>query len=553
MSFTPCANNRFKHMLGAVLALLSLANFAQLPERADYWNYTVDHKDSLIAISKRFLNSPDHWKKLQEINNLRNADRLTPGTQLKIPLALLSSRATVATVKSAQGKNTVVRHNTRIESLPDGTELLPGDRVETGLQSTLTISFADGSQVVIAPLSKVLIENLLVYGKTGISETRLRIEEGAADSKVKPLTLAASKYVVTTPVFNLGVRGTEFRARFDPQSQTAFSEVLEGGVAAQGKTSPVLVGAGFGSFAVINAEPSLPQKLPDVPLLNGFTPLADRVPARLSWLPEPGVRGYRAQVFTNRAMDRQLLEGVFNGPQTIWPQLPDGNYVLSVRAIDSQGLEGVSKAVDFAVQAHPVAPPPVAPVNTSRVYGPSVKLQWGQPMEGERVRVQVAQDAEFKQIRVDFPEARGTEFTTDLPAGSYFWRTASVERSGKQGPFSEAAQFTQRVAPVSPLISPATFDGNQVVFRWLPTDAGQSFRYQLASDSQFTQHLVDATTRASRLTLETPAPGTYYFRIQATDAEGAVGPFGSAQVLTVSGQEPSILNRLPAMIRKFID
>lgn len=535
MTFASPHENPRATLLALVLTCLSLGVAAQIPERAEHWNYTIDKHDSLIAIAKRLLTNPDDWKKLQQVNAISNDKRLVPGSQLKIPLNLLRSTATVATVQSSNGKNAVVRNSSRIETLPVGTELKPGDRIETGLQSTLTIGFADGSQAIIAPLSKVLIENLLAYGKTGITETRLNIEEGSADSKVKPLTLAASKYVVTTPVFNLGVRGTEFRARYDSQSQTAYSEVLEGGVAAQGKANPVLIAAGFGTRAVINTEPSAPQKLPDAPKLLEFTPLADRLPARLSWKPEPNARAYRAQVFASRAMDKQLLEAVFTEPQTSWPGLADGNYVLSVRSIDAQGLEGASRAVDFAVQARPQAPAPVSPTNATRVYGPAVQLVWGQQTEGERVRVQIARDAEFKQIQVDFGEARGTEFRSDLPAGTYFWRTASIERSGKQGPFSDVAQFIQRPSAISPLIPPPAVDAGRVTYLWVPSESGQTFRYQLSQDSQFQKLLIDQTTRDTTANFAVPAQGIYYFRIRAIDAEGYAGQFGSPQVLTIKG------------------
>lgn len=551
MTYFPTRLKPKTRFLALLLSLYSLNAFAQIPERADHWNYTVDKSDSLIAVAKRLLTDPDDWKKLQQINGITNANRLTPGNPLKIPLNLLRSTATVATVKTSNGKNTVVRNNARIEALPTGTEIRPGDRIETGLQSTLTIEFADGSQASIAPLSKVLIENLLAYGKTGITETRLKIEEGSADSKVKPLTLAASKYVVTTPVFNLGVRGTEFRARYDAQTQTAFSEVLEGGVSAQGKASPVLLGAGFGTKAIINTEPSAPQKLPDAPKLLGFTPLADRVPARLTWQAEPNATAYRAQVFASRAMDRQLLEAVFTGPQASWPGLADGNYVLSVRSINAQGLEGASTAIDFAVQARPQAPAPTSPRSSTKIYGPAVQLVWAQPTEGERVRVQVARDAAFQQIQVDFAEARGTEFQTNLPTGTYFWRTASIERNGKQGPFSDVAQFVQRPTAVSPLIQAPVVEGDKVSYRWTPSETGQTFRYQLSDDSQFQKPLLDLTTRDNSASFATPGEGTYYFRIQAIDVDGYVGQFGSAQVLTVAGPARGILSRLPVLMQKF--
>ena len=524
--------------------LLSHGANAQNPERSEQWSYTIDKRDTLIAIGERFLKTPADWVQLQKVNAIANANRLVPGAKLQIPVALLRANATVATLKASEGKNSLVRNGTRTDAPPTGTELKPGDRLETGFQSTLLVEFADGSQVTLSPLSKVLIENLLVYGKTGISEIRLRIEEGSADSKVKPLTIAASKYIVTTPVFNLGVRGTEFRARFDPQTQTAFSEVLEGGVAAQGKAAPVLVGAGFGTRALINTEPSSPQKLLDAPRLNGFTPVADRVPARLTWQPEAGARAYRTQVFASRALDRQLLENVASEPGASLPSTwADGNYVLRVRSIDASGLEGASTTVDFSVRAYPIAPRPVRPANAVKVYDPVARLNWDGQLEGERVRIQIAQDAEFKQVRLDFAEARGSEFSVELPTGTYFWRTASIERNGKQGPFSSVARFEQRPTAISPLISPATLADSKVVYQWSPSEAGQSFRYQLSDSSHFKAPLLDQTTRETSASFATLAPGTYYFRIQATDRDGYVGQFGSAQVLSVPGTPSASVRR----------
>ncbi len=414
----------------------------------DEWKYVVAPRDTLIGLVNRLMKPPATWEKLQEINQFPNPQQLKPGGIVRLPVAWLKSSAAVATVSVAQGAVGVRRGAARLPSTAAGTEVLPGDVVETGAQSTLTLRFVDGSSVVVAPESKVLIENLLVYGKSGITETRLRIEEGGLDSSVKPKTqVSSSRYVVTTPVFNLGVRGTEFRARFDPTSKVAFSEVLSGGVAAQGASSQVPIGAGFGTLALINTDPKPPIKLLDAPLLQGISKTASRVPVDLKWQQEKDASGYRAQVFTDRSFSRQVVEGVFTEPVARWLTLPDGAYVLRVRSIDAQGLEGASTASDFVLKARPEAPFSSQPADAARVVGNSVLLKWSEPPEALAYRLQVSSAADFSQLSLDRNDIIATQLSLALPPGTYFWRIATLIAGNDQGPYGDVQSFVLSRAP----------------------------------------------------------------------------------------------------------
>lgn len=434
-------------LLGALLLCCS-ASMAQSQPRADEWNYVVAPRDTLIGLVARLMKPPATWQKLQELNRLPNPEQIKPGSIVRLPVAWLKSTAAVATVSVAQGVVSVRRGTDRLPSTAAGTEVLPGDVVETGAQSTLTLRFVDGSSVVVAPQSKVLIEKLLVYGKSGITETSLRIEEGGLDSSVKPKTqVSSTRYVVTTPVFNLGVRGTEFRARFDPSSKVAFSEVLTGAVAAQGASSQVPIGAGFGTLALINTDPKPPIKLLDAPLLRGIGKTASRVPVNLSWESEKDASSYRAQVFTDRSFQRQVVEGVFTQPVARWLTLPDGAYVLRVRSIDADGLEGASTVSDFVLKARPEAPFSSQPADSARVVGDSAQLKWSEPPEALAYRLQVSTQADFSQLQVDRQDITATQLNVPLPPGTYYWRVATLIAGNDQGPFGDVQSFVLNKAP----------------------------------------------------------------------------------------------------------
>jgi hypothetical protein len=506
------------------------ANSADLP---DEWVYTVAPGDTLIGLSARLMKPSMDWTNLQQHNRFASPQRIRPGAKVRIPVAWLRSDATVAKVVTAQGPVVVRRGMNAIDASAAGTELLPGDRVETGSQSTLAVLFVDGSRMVVAPNSKVLLENLLVYGKSGITETRLRIEEGAIDSKVKPMSLPSSKYVVTTPVFNLGVRGTEFRARFDPKTQLAFNEVLEGKVVTRGKSSEVPVGAGFGTLALINTEPKPPIKLLDAPQLRGIAKNFDQLPLTMAWEPETNAAGYRAKVFQNQALERQLLEGVFEKPAASWADLPDGSYVLQVRSIDVNGLEGEGTTRDFILKARPFAPKASLPANGFKAVDNEIIFKWSASPAAEKYRLQIATNTDFAPLLFDQKDIVGLEFKQVLAPGNYFWRIAGIATDNNQGPFGDKLSFVKRKLPASPFFDAPAIGKTEIALHWTPNDQSKTFIYQISSDPQFAQSLVTNTTSKLLAIIAKPAPGVYFLRVKSVDSEGIEGQFGATQKFTV--------------------
>jgi len=62
--------------------------------------------------------------------------------------------------------------------------------------------------------------------------------------------------------------------------------------------------------------------------------------------------------------------------------------------------------------------------------------------------------------------------------------------------------------------------------------------FQLSDDAAFGRVLVEQHLDEPRVTVPRPAGGTYYMRVQATDADGFVGPFSRTQTLQVPERAP---------------
>lgn len=496
------------------------------------WVYRIAPSDTLIGLSSTYLQAPYGWRDLQKLNRIADPLRLVPGSALRIPLKWLRREIGVAEVVHVQGDARVVRGAEPPRAVQAGESLRAGDVLRTGPGASLTLRFADGSRLLATPDSEFRIERLLVLGRSGLADTRLQLDRGSVDSVVTPQKGRRGGYEIRTPTVNLGVRGTEFRAHADPQQANARVEVLTGQVAATAGRE-VRVDAGFGSVAAAGKPPQPPRRLLPAPQLPADGVRLERIPLRLGWQAATGASGYRAQVLAEGQPERLLLDGQFSDAAARWADLPDGRYLLRVRAVDADGLEGLNASTTLVVKARPEPPFTSQPGADARVYGDAAVFAWTRPAVAVRYRLQVADDAGFTRLRADERALAEPGFQLALPPGRYHWRLASIAADGDQGPFGDAQAFTQRAIPPSPAAELPQVGDGQLVFRWQAATAGESFDVQVARDAEFTQIVRAERTAQSSIALVEPPSGRYYMRVRTVDPDGFAGPYGGTQQIEV--------------------
>lgn len=497
------------------------------PEPA--WVYRIQPGDNLFDLSASYLADSSRWRELQRINKVADPLRLTPGSELRLPIRLLRREAAVAQAAFVQGEVSLLRATTAATPLTTGAELRSGDLVRTGEQASATLRFVDGSRLLLAPNSEVAIEQLLVYGRSAIPAMQLRLQKGSADSKVQKAPQRPPDYELKTPSLNLGVRGTEFRVQLAEDGQTTRAEVLEGVVAAH----TTKVEAGFGVLASTSDPQPRLARLAATPDLSAVPPRLERIPLTLAWAAVPGASAYRAQVFAAGDFDRLLLDGRFTAPRASWADLPDGRYSLRVRTIDALGLEGLASDVNFVLKARPEPPFSRAPMADATIYGDSVDLAWTKPAHALGYRLQISSDEAFSAPLLDRSDLGTTDTRVDLPPGRYHWRLASIAAAADQGPFGDAQTFTVKPIPPAPPLSPPAIGADELQFRWAAAPGAARYQLQWASDAEFKQLLAEPQADRPELLLPRPPAGVYYLRVRSVDAAGYAGPFGSAQQVEI--------------------
>ena len=515
----------------AWILLLSAGVAGAQAERVDAdWRYRIRPGDTLITLTEDWLAPPRSWRDLQQLNRVPDPLRLRPGATLRMPVAWLRREAGVAEVVFARGEVTFQRGaaGAAPEPLTTGAPLHSGDRIRTGAQSSASLRFADGSRLLVPPDSDVSLEQLLVLGRGALPAVRIGVQQGGADSRVVPNAQRVPLYEVRTPHVNLGVRGTEFRVQ--AAGSRSRMQVLSGAVHADGLGPDVAAGQGLlAEGTARSVAPLLPA-----PDLGGLVPLVERLPLHLSWVGGPGgAVAWRAQLYAAGDFDRLLLDAVVGEPAATWPEardLADGDYTLRVRGIDVRGQEGAAADAAVRLQARPEPPFIQAPAAGAVSYDGGMVLAWTRNTAAPDVRLQIARDAEFKDLALQPPPIAAASYEARLPDGSYHWRVASVEASGRAGPFSDAQRFEIQPPPPAPPPAEAEVSGEQLRLRWRGDPGVTRYELEWAGTEAFDgPGLQRFTTDQPELALPRPSPGSYFLRARAFNAAGAAGPWGQTQ------------------------
>lgn len=513
-----------------ILSLLPGSRAQAATTTAADWQYRIQPGDTLLSLTEAYLADGASWRALQRINKVADPLKLQPGAYLRMPIALLRSEVSVAAALFTQGEVSRSRQGQPAEPLRTGAELRAGDVVRTGAQSSLTLRFVDGSRMLLAADSQVAIERLLVYGRSGLPLMQLNLQQGRSEHRVTPRPQRPALYEVRTPSLNLGVRGTEFRVQLSDDGRSAHAQVLEGVVAAD----RVQVAAGYGVVAAEAGQQARLSPLAPAPDLQGVQARIEKMPLRRTWPAAAGAQAYRAQVFANNHIEQLLLDGRFEQPLALWPDLPDGTYTLRVRSIDAIGHEGRAAEANFIVKARPEPPFIKAPAADAVVYGDALTLAWTQPLRVEAYALQLGQTEDLSgDLAVDRRDLTATELTQQLPPARYFWRLASIAAGADQGPWGDLQSVELRAVPASPQLAPPELGADTLQLRWPAAQGAASYQLQWAQDAEFTQMLAEPSTDQPALTLPKPAAGRYYVRARSVDASGHAGPYGATQQLDI--------------------
>lgn len=515
-----------------LVALLSTA----FPTLAQDWTYRVRPGDTLWDLGGRYLKPSVPWEQLQAHNRVVDPYRLPPGSQLRFPVAWLAVQPAPAHVLATRGKVQFGdAGQSALHDVTEGQQLTIGHHLVTGADASVTIAFADQSRLQLRENSRLRLDQLSRYGRTGMVDTRLRLEQGRTSNRVTPAKGPASRYIIDAPTATSSVRGTVFRVSAGEPGHSASTEVLEGRVQVGNRRGERLVSRGQATrSASADARPAAAEALLPPPLLASAHLRLDTLPAQLAWSAVPQAAHYRVEVVRADQPEILLFARQTDATTLTLPDLPPGNLRLLVRAISAEGVEGLDAEHDFEVRDQPVAPLTVRPVNQETVNSARPRFEWSQVGLARSTVLQVARDAQFLDPLLE-QESRGTHLRAgqDLAPGDYFWRVASRDDNGHRGRFGQPVALTVTDAPIDPALQPPQAAKGQLTLRWQAGEPGQRYRVQLDRRGDFSRPLLDREVAQPEVSLKRPWRGTLHVRVQYIDEDGYAGAFSPAQQIAL--------------------
>jgi len=160
------------------------------------------------------------------------------------------------------------------------------------------------------------------------------------------------------------------------------------------------------------------------------------------------------------------------------------------------------------------------------------------------LRVQVAADASFDRIALDFHVAAGDEIRIpELADGTWHLRARRISAEGLEG-LDGVLAFEVRARPEAPfLVEPvggAKRMVGDVTLRWTENPEASSYLVEVARDAAFTQVVLRAGDLHGSSTVFHPVgtahgatDGVYFWRVVSVRADGSPGPAGESQAFVL--------------------
>ncbi|MDD4885449.1 MAG: FecR domain-containing protein [Thiomonas sp.] len=491
------------------------------------WRYTVRPGDTLIALGQRYLRDPAQWPLVQRDNHLTNPRRIPPGTLLLIPASLLRAQPASAQLVQVFG---VVRWRAQVkddwQAARPGQTLAAGAQVQVPEGGSAVIALANGTRLALQPGSLLSLDTLSLYANGLMADTRLRLQQGQLEIRDNPRRLPNQNLRILTPSAQAVVRGTQFRV--SANAEATWEETLGGAVDLHAAGAQVRVDAGQGSLARAGQAPLPPVPLLAAPDVSAMPTLFEQLPLGFPLPEQAGAASWFGQVVAENDAAHVLLQKTASSKTLNFADLPNGRYVLRLRAVDANGLQGLDATHAFTVFARPFYPLLTAPVAGATVRVARPALAWSTVLDVAATHVQLATTADFTHPLFD-AQTQDAQWPppADLPAGALFWRAASVDAQGQQGPWSAPQTFKYVPGPGPADLSKAAlrFDADHLMIALPPAPAGQHYALTLSNNADLQPALAQVQSPGGALTLPRPASGKRYLGARLVDnSDGAQGP-----------------------------
>lgn len=390
-------------------------------------------------------------------------DAMTARVQYAQADQIASAVAAVGNVAKIAGNAVVTRNGVPVE-LKQGDRLLKGDVVQTGADTTIGISFVDGTALGLASNARIVLDEM-IYDPNGSSNSSLLSLVQGTITLVAGHTAKFGNMRVETPVATMGIRGTAVMVEIAADDgPTRFSVLKE----PDGRT---------GAFQLYDKETGdLIRVVSDAALVTLVSPLGAGQPVSAV---------DQLKTLADLQSEKMLVQQVF---QIYFPNYsPDGRTGSSANPLANPSGGVAGQGIESGV-------PALIALASGTVLGPTIAMaqdllifpEAPEPPAVRAVAVANVVDVQASQGPVERNFAISDQVTVTLNGqvvsesqGRYVPGTASITGVESTAPIPQGISL-DKLVHVDPATGVVTYDASQFAF----LSVGESAIYTIAFDSQ---------------------------------------------------------------------
>jgi hypothetical protein len=495
------------------------------------WNYRLHAGETLEEVADQLLTPGYNSQQLAQHNRIRAPALLGEGDLVAIPMNWLKRQPEPATVTAVSGQAQVRRNGSgRIEPLHVPTLLQAGDQIVTQAGNA-TVKLGNGSVIRVHPHSQLFFDRLTQFGKTGMVDTRLRLQRGKASTEVTPLVEGGSRYEIETPSAVAAVRGTRFSLK--SRAGSSRLRVIEGTVAFGRRGRMRLINEGFSAeLKSGNGSQIEIRQLPPAPETDSMPEQVTTMPALLNWA-DMGAPSHQLDIFDESTGQRVISRKVTKPPATL-ALLNNGRYRVQLAALTSDGLAGMPSVQTTEVDLKARAADLDIPQTGAQLDNDRPEFQWKYRGENEFGRLELAETAEFQQLLAssEWTSANSARAPRPLKPGQYHWRV-TTKAGGSSIASTEPRKFIiNGTLPPARIIN-INYVNKQVRIFWENVDTAGNYLLQLAEDPEFSNIIKEATVQNTTAALRLIPGRRYFVRIKALSDGPLASRWGPARELFI--------------------
>ncbi|AOY88202.1 peptidoglycan-binding protein LysM [Marinobacter salinus] len=477
------------------------------------WVYTLRPGESFSGVMQDLLAPGFTSGRVLQHNGIETRTLVSEGDRIRIPLAWLKRQPDPARVTSISGAvHFISGADGRKLPLTRDTLIRVGDEVLSS-SGTATIELADGSKVRLSPSSHMVFNRLTQYGKSGMVDTRLRLNKGEVHTRVKPVIEGGARFEISTPSAVAAVRGTAFAIQTSPEGTNL--QVTDGVVdfGAPGKTRRIPAGYSASVSTQSNSGLNI-RRLPPAPEVNPLPPTLNRLPTELTWTPSAAPR-HQLDIFEAKS-GRWVESRQVKGDNFDISLLDNGDYEIHLAALNRYGIAGMPAIMPVEIDLQAQAADLVSPVNGGTANDDMPEFQWSLNGNNEVARLEIAGDDSFRELIATSEWAPETSALPSKPLspGQYYWRVVTEAGGTSVASSKPRTLLVNGSLPPVRIISVNYVDSQVRVF-WGKVDTAKEYRLQLSEEPGFNNIIKEATLADTTAALRLIPGRRYFVRLKA--------------------------------------